>query len=321
MDYKELFEQYYKSTFRHYEKWLKLELVKYKKEERTYRSAEKRSRQKVYDDYFAIPPKNQENFFYEIAQGFDNKDKHYTSNSISKILSNEVRDLYEENENSTFGSYIEFIQTFSKYKAIYDVYNLSGRISRIVKTYYDQDELFRFKLEPLNHYKEYSDFNRLVKEKYPSYSSTDLEKIDIDPYGEFYIENQKDEILKESKPIEKKPIEDSPLPNLDDDEKLLLIHYLLKYKSLTNTEKVKIFALLGKTPVDISIFQESARENTLYNKIQKGHKYYGTKKATAKLKMLYSQIEYLEIDNLKGAIKVDLARQKEVKFQRSIKKK
>lgn len=310
MDYKKVYLEHYTPTFQQHEKWIKEKLIEYKKEDRTYFSAENKIRQSLQKDYSAIPPKNQQHFYQEIVRTLEARNTFYSNNRLSKILSIEIKDFYEDNEGLGLDSYDCFIQSFANFQGIYDAHNFYGRITNIVKIYYDLDELDKFKLEAVKQYKEHSQYIGLAKSKFSNYDQLDQDRIELDREGKFtYKEKNADS--EKDKVLDLIGKEDSALPLLDNEEKLLLIHYLISAKSLDDIDKIKILALLDTPPIDISIFKEKSRENRQYNIINKGYNYFGKKTGLKLLYSLYDQIQYLKINNLNRAIKMDLNKLKQ----------
>lgn len=113
---------------------------------------------------------------------------------------------------------------------------------------------------------------------------------------------------------------ESPIPDLNEDEKLLLIHYLIRSTSLDKIEKVKILALLGNSPINLDIFKQESRDNIQYQQVLKGYQYRGIKKAKEILSSLYDQVEVFKIENLNKSIKMDLNAIKNEQIKKSLDK-
>lgn len=315
MDYKELHAHYYDPSFQYYENWIKEKLIEFKREGRTYFSAEDKIRPILLNKYSSIPPGHQKPFYFEISRIFEDRDDYYSNNSIRKILSNEIKDLYDKNEGLNNKSYELFLPSFAKFQGIYDAYNFYKRITNIVKYYYDRDELHKFKLEPVKHYKEHSQYFDLLQSNISNYDQLDKDQIELNHDGKFCYNGEEKTQEMVDKEFKVNSIIDSPLPILDNDEKLLLIHYLIRAKLLEDIDKMKILALLDTPPIDISIFKEKSRENRQYNIINKGYDYFGKKTGLKLLVSLYDQVEYLKIINLNRALKIDLNKLKQQELE------
>ena len=290
MDYKDIYLSYYSPAFLEQESWIKCKLLELKKKNNTFQKASN-----IIDDlirnkfaYLNLNFVRDDNHLFIIT--LNSKNELYVGENeenLQSVLNEEILGLYKtHNKGEFYSSYEEFLKDLGKYKGLIDAKNFYKIILPLVEVFYKENRLDKFKLEEVETYEDHSAYN-LFKD---------------------HFEKEKKE---SKKSIKIEFLNDSPLPVLDNEEKLLLIHYLLSAKSLDDIDKIKILALLDTSPIDISIFKEKSRENRQYNLINKGYNYFGKKTGLKLLFSLYDQIQSLKINNLNRVIKMDLNKLKQ----------
>lgn len=301
MDYKKIYLQRYYATLDDQEKKVKDILDKFKVKDRTYPY----SRDEVSGILFRSEKEFESLYPFEsipeFHELFQNNKDYYAKDNLKLILENEFKELFKEVKPFEIRDYHSFLSLYAQWNGLKDAYYNFGAQTWLNELYYENNEIEKISLTALQgDIKEHEDYIRLIKKKLP-----DIEE----------LKTPKKASQKENK-VESQSI----TPNLDNDEKLLLIHYLLHSDSLEKFEKVKILALLGTTPIDSSIFQQESRMNKHYNQVIKGYEYFGKKSGKDKLTSLYEQVESFKISNLNRAIKMDLNKVKKEEIENNLKK-
>ncbi|WP_029034542.1 hypothetical protein [Salinimicrobium terrae] len=284
MDYKTIYLEYYNKTLKDQEDTVKTMFTELKAENRSYSY----SRDKIGSMLFSKKHEFESAYPIHILSQYESLLKErkqlYSEDSLKLIFKNEMKDIFQEKKPFGILEYSRFLENLATWIGLKDAYSNFGAHNWLMELYYEYDEIEKISLYPkIINIKENKDFIRLSSKKFPRY-----------------------EKLKDSKPEISKTEVNLELPILDNDEKLLLIHYLLHSNYLEKIEKVKILALVGTTPISAKIFKQESRKNNDYNQVRKGYEYLGKKKAQEKLTSLLHQVEIFKIGNLNRAIKLDL---------------
>ncbi len=284
MDYKTIYLEKYYKTLKDQEDTVKTMFTELKAENRSYSY----SRDKIGSMLFSKKHEFESAYPINILSQYESLLKErkqlYSEDSLKLIFQNEIKDIFQEKKPFGILEYSRFLENLATWNGLKDAYSNFGAHNWLMELYYEYDEIEKISLYPkIINIKEHKDFIRLSSKKFPGYGKS-----------------------KDSKPEISKTEVNLELPILDNDEKLLLIHYLLHSNSLEKIEKVKILALVGTTPISAKIFKQESRKNNDYNQVRKGYEYLGKKKAQEKLKSLLQQVEVFKIGNLNRAIKLDL---------------
>lgn len=283
MAYKTLFNNSFNSTILRQEKFIKKELLAYKSEKRTYDFASGEVGKKLLKDRNETEKSFPFLRYPEYFETFKERGNLYTEDKLNLILKNEMKDLFDCGEIFGAANYEYFIEQFAIFMGLEDARKNFGAKKWLNELYYEYDEIEKLSLKEVKNIKEHVDFIRLTKIKYP---------------GSQLIAN-KTKLTK----VDKEFI----LPNLNEDERILLNHYFTMDNLFNKIDKAKITALMNKHILSsTSIFNEETRKNEYYNKLRRGYDYYGAGKGEDLLKSLLIQVKPYKIEKLNSAIKMDL---------------
>lgn len=283
MAYKTLFNNSFHSTLLRQEKFIKKELLAYKSEKRKYDFANGEIGRKLLKDRKDIEKLFPFFRYSEYFETFQDRENLYSNDSMELVLENEIKELFDNGLNFGVSDYNIFIEQFAIFMGLEESRKNFGAQNWLNELYYEFDEIDKVSLEEIKNIKEHFDYIRLTKIKYP---------------GSHLIDKK----TKSSK-INKKFI----LPNLNEDERILLNHYLTRDNLFNKVDMAKIMALMNKPILSsTSIFNEETRKNEYYNKLRRGYDYYGAGKGEDLLNSLLIQVKPYKIVKLNSAIKMDL---------------
>lgn len=260
---------------------------------------------------------------YDLAQSLElltNFSRGYSIEPLQNALKNEMMEYFTKNYKKK--SYSNFIEQMAIRFGLRRAY-LANKWNFDYSEYlYNNGDFERYTLQlfkkGISSSKMYSSYRSTSKFQREFIYIHKPNKEDKDNLEKLLQEEITKEISRETK--SKKQEGPNNLPSFTEEQKLLLIHYLIRSKYLEKIEKVKILALLGNSPISIDIFKQDSRNNTQYQEVLKGYRYRGIKKAQNTLNSLFEQVEMFNIDNLNRAIKMDLNAIKKEKIKKNFNK-
>lgn len=209
------------------------------------------------------------------------------NNFNSTLETFKIHKIDQENfENITFEKFYPEILKLIVYKRCYSrLDNSIPTLMKVIRLFYEIDNYDDFSDSLLQDEEDKITTNRIQKifkrydRKLQSEAPKNANEIDNENLNR-YLVKYKEQISK-----------------FDDNEKALLLSLCIREEyNLHNTEKIKLILIGGSINNDHKIFEEVANNNSLYNKINKGIKYYTGLKI--KLKLIETTLEKIKIFNL-----------------------
>jgi len=220
---------------------------------------------------------------------------------IKGILENEIADLFKDISRK---EYRNFVVDMARISSLREIREHHGSYSTYYELVYETKcfEYFYFTEFENRHYSETDEYKRMLVKKFP-------ERRD-----EIYSISDSPDHEENGSKDKKSSHETRILKNLEvftDKERLLLIHFTYEkfFKSKQNplslVDFIKLIKILGAYE-DLSLFYERPKNNTTYQKVNKGLDYYSKGTHQEILRSLLSKIDILNSSGLKAILTREL---------------